>query len=101
MVTVSKTKTSKSKLASLTQLKMMAKKYNVSSSGSRAIIAKAISDLRGRYLTKGEIEKLKPFLTKQTKNRKILFKIHYPKAIKKASLKAKLAKQRRLKLAKK
>jgi hypothetical protein len=99
MITVSKT--SKTKLASLTQLKMMAKKYNVSASGSRAMIAKTISDLRGRHLTKGEIEKLKPFLTKQTKNRKILFKIHYPKAIQKASLKAKREKQRRHKLAKK
>lgn len=81
---------------SLTDLKSLAKKYSVSGTGSKTQIAKTLNNLRGRYLTKAEIEKIKPLLTKQTKNKKILLKIHYPVAKKKASLKARLARKKRL-----
>lgn len=81
---------------SLSELKALAKKYNVSPSGSKSTIAERISNLRGRFLTKSEIEKIKPLLKKRNKNRMILLKIEYPAAKKKASLKARMARKRRL-----
>lgn len=83
------------KIMSLSDFKGLAKKYNVTTSGSRTELAERISNLRGRYLTKSEIEMIKPYLKKQTKNKKILLKIHYPAAKKKASIKARLQRRRR------
>jgi hypothetical protein len=81
---------------SLSELKELAKKYSVSATGSKATIAQTLTNLRGRYLTKAEIEKIKPLLKKQNKNKKILLKVHYPVAKKKASLKARMARKARL-----
>jgi hypothetical protein len=84
------------KLATLTELKKLADKYNVSGSGSRATVAENLATHRGRYLTKREMEMIMPFIKKRNKNAMIFKKIQYPRALKKASLKAKLAKKRRL-----
>ena len=54
---------------SLADFKALAKKYSVSSSGSRTTLAETISNLRGSYLTKAEIEMIQPYLKKQTKNK--------------------------------
>jgi hypothetical protein len=82
--------------ATLKQLKDLAEKYNVSKSGTRTLLAESISNLHGRYLTKKEIEMIKPFLKRNIKNNRILKKIHYPRAVKKAGLRSRLAKKRRL-----
>jgi hypothetical protein len=84
-------------LATLDQLKALADKHHVSKVNSRVKLAETISNLRGKYLTKREIEMIMPFIKNKTnKNTKILKKIHYPRAVKKASLRSKLAKKRRL-----
>lgn len=82
---------------SLADFKALAKKYSVSTSGSRTTLAETISNLRGRYLTKAEIEMIQPYLKKQTKNKKILLKIHYPVAKKKAAKATKATLKSRLK----
>ncbi len=81
---------------SLADFKALATKYSVITSGSRTQLAERISNLRGQYLTKSEIEMINPFLKKKNKNRAIFLKKDYPRAVKKASMKARLAKQRRL-----
>jgi hypothetical protein len=80
---------------SLADLKALAKKVGDTTSGTRTMLAERISNLRGQYLTKAQIEKIKPFLKRNTKNKKILLKINYPAAKKKALIKSKLAKKRR------
>jgi hypothetical protein len=73
---------------SLADLKALAKKVGVTTSGTRTMLAERISNL-------AHIEKIKPFLKRNTKNKKILLKINYPAAKKKALIKSKLAKKRR------
>jgi hypothetical protein len=88
---------------SLATFKALAVKHHVTTSGSRTELAEKLMNLRGRYLSKKEIEMIKPFLKKQTKNKKILLKIHYPAAKKKAAkaskaaIKSRLAKRRKSK----
>lgn len=79
---------------SLADFKALAKKVGVTTSGTKTMLAERISNLRGRYLTKAQIEMIKPYLKKNNKNKNILLKIHYPAAKKKALIKARLAKQR-------
>lgn len=69
----------KGKSDSLESFKLLAKKYNVSSSGSRKQIADKLAMMRASYMTKKERLLILPFLS-NNKNKKIFIKnINNPK----------------------
>jgi len=57
-------------MATLVQLKALAKKQGLSPSGTKPMIAKRLLHLRKRYLTKSQIKMLTP-LTKKVKTIKV------------------------------
>ena len=62
-------------MSSLAYFKNLALKYNVTTSGSVKAIAQRLELLRGKYLSKAQIQKIYPYLA-NNKNKKKIVKIY-------------------------